>query len=296
MSTRTGIATSPRFLGHDTGPGHPECPERLEAVLDAIRGNPVGSRLIEVEPRAATVEELCLIHDAEYVGEIRDMCARGGGRLDFDTPLSADSYEVALLSAGTVLTAVDAVLEGEVDNAFALVRPPGHHARPTRGMGFCLFNNVAVAAQFARRVPSIARVLIVDWDVHHGNGTQDAFYRDGNVFYFSTHQHPHYPGTGRHDESGIGDGAGATLNVPLTAGSGDDAYLSAFEDRLVPAADAFRPDLVMISAGFDAHALDPLAGMLVTADGFGALTDVVRSIADRHCDGRLSPCLREATT
>ncbi len=291
MPTKTALVHSPRYLTHDTGVGHPERAERLEAVLDALDSGPLRDRLVSLEPTAASVEAVRAVHDGDYVDRVRELAGMGGGHLDYDTPICPESYDVALLSAGGVLTAVDAISEGRVDNAFALVRPPGHHARPSQGMGFCLFNNVAIAARHASRERGLSRVLIVDWDVHHGNGTQEAFYEDGSVFYFSTHQHPLYPHTGLAGERGQGLGDGTTLNVPLPSWSGDDDYRRVFETQLVPAAEQFRPDLVLISAGFDAHELDPLAGMEVTTEGFGVLTDIVRGIAEDMCGGRLVSAL-----
>ena len=291
MALRTGFAHDDRYLAHDTGAGHPERPDRLRAVMEALENSAVRERVTEIAPAAATVDEVCYVHVPEYVEEVRAMSASGGGYLDQDTPICDASYDIALLAAGGVLRCVDAVVEGRVDNAFALVRPPGHHARPGHGMGFCLFNNVAIAARHAQRSHGISRVLIVDWDVHHGNGTQDAFYEDGSVFYFSTHQYPLYPGTGRAEERGRGAGAGTTLNVPLASLSGDDDYREAFETLLIPAASAFQPELVLISAGFDAHTLDPLAGMDVTTDGFGLLTDIVSGIAAEWCGGRIVSAL-----
>ncbi len=291
MPRKTALVYSQRYLSHDTGVGHPERAERLEAVLEALNGSPLRDRLVSLEPTAAPVEAVQAVHDGEYVGRVSELAGRGGGRLDYDTPICPESYDVALLSAGGVMTAVDAVLDGRVDNAFALVRPPGHHARTSQGMGFCLFNSVAIAARHATRERGLSRVLIVDWDVHHGNGTQEIFYEDGSVFYFSTHQHPLYPHTGRAEERGQSLGDGATLNVPLPSRSGDDDYRRVFETQLVPAAEESRPDLVLISAGFDAHELDPLAGMEVTTEGFGVLTDIVRGIAEDMCDGRLVSAL-----
>jgi len=207
--------------------------------------------------------------------------------LGYDTPLSAESYDVALLSAGGVLAAVDAVVDGDVQHAFSCGRPPGHHATPTQAMGFCLFNNIAVAARYAQREKGLPRILIVDWDVHHGNGTQDAFYDDGDVFFFSIHQSPLYPGSGTSAERGVGAGEGATLNAPVPAGSVDADYIAIFEETLIPVAREFSPDLVMISAGFDAHEDDPLAGVHITTDGFAQLTRLARDIAEEQCGGRI---------
>jgi acetoin utilization deacetylase AcuC-like enzyme len=207
--------------------------------------------------------------------------------LDPDTCISPDSYRVALLAVGGALLAVDQVVEGRPDNAFVALRPPGHHAERERAMGFCLFNNVAIAARYAQRRYGLKRVLIVDWDVHHGNGTQHTFEDDPSVLFFSTHQFPFYPGTGRTSERGTGAGLGYTLNVPLAAGCGDNEYRQVFEKILYPAAQAFEPQLVLVSAGFDAHRNDPLASMNVTEDGYAHMTSIVRDIAERYCEGRL---------
>ncbi|MBM3214612.1 histone deacetylase [Candidatus Poribacteria bacterium] len=284
---KTGIVYHDDYLLHDTGFGHPERRQRLEAIWEVLPSSSVGGKLVRIVARPALPDELAYIHSASHIADIRKISERGGGLLDYDTPIDSRSYEIALLSVGGVLSAVDAVLGGEVDSCFACVRPPGHHATPSRGMGFCLFNNVAIAARHAQRRHGIDRVLIVDWDVHHGNGTQDAFYSDGSVFFFSVHQHPLYPGTGMAQERGDGDGFGATLNAPLPARSGDEDYVAVFWSRLVPAAREFQPELILISAGFDAHEADPLGGMRVTTHGFGALTSIVRELADELCGGRI---------
>jgi acetoin utilization deacetylase AcuC-like enzyme len=290
MST-TATLFHPDFLEHDTGYGHPERPERLLAVMEALDASPRKATLLPLEPRPATVEELALVHDPYYIAYVEKVAGRGGGSLAYDTPLGARSYDVARLSAGAVLRGVDAVIAGEADNAFAVCRPPGHHATPTRGMGFCLFNNVAVGARYAQQAHGLSRILIVDWDVHHGNGTQDAFYDDPTVFFFSIHQSPLYPWTGAADEQGRGPGLGATLNVPMRARSTDADYVRMFEERLLPAARQFRPELVFVSAGFDAHEEDPLATMRLTSRGFAALTDIVRGLAEEFCGGRLVSAL-----
>jgi acetoin utilization deacetylase AcuC-like enzyme len=234
------------------------------------------------------VEWITTIHAPEYVERVRKACEGGGGLMDSgDTPVSADSYEAARRAAGGVMAAVDAVMEGKVRNAFCAVRPPGHHALRNRAMGFCLFNNVAIATRYAQKKHNLAKVLIVDWDVHHGNGTMDAFYDDGSILQFDIHRSPFYPGSGTADETGRGKGLGMKINVPIPAGSGDDVYKKAFEEKLRPAAMAFRPDVVFISAGFDAGVGDPLGGMKVTPEGYAALTRLVRAIAEECCRGRL---------
>ncbi len=277
----TAIVYHPDYLLHDTG-SHPERKERLIAIMQLIEDTGIDLRKIKPEP--ASIEEIRYVHDPDYITKVREYSKREIP-LDPDTVLCKDSYRAALLAAGGMIRAVDLAAEGE--NAFALVRPPGHHALTCSGMGFCLFNNIAIGARHAQKI-GYDRVLIVDWDVHHGNGTQYTFYDDPSVFYFSVHQYPHYPGTGSSDETGTGAGQGYTLNVPLPAGSGDVEYTRAFEEILIPAALRFDPDIVLVSAGFDAHIDDPLAGMAVTTEGFGKMASIVCSIADRCCEGRLA--------
>jgi acetoin utilization deacetylase AcuC-like enzyme len=282
----TGVLASEVYRGHQPGPGHPESPARVDAIARALGALPPG--LASIAPRPATLADVGLCHGADYVRAVAADVASGAESLSTgDTDISRDSYRVALQAAGGVLSAVDAVVAGTLRNAFCAVRPPGHHACPARGMGFCIFNNVAIAARHAQKVHGIGRVLIVDWDVHHGNGTQEIFYEDGSVFFFSTHQWPWYPGTGRADETGRGDGLGATLNCPFAAGSGRREILGAFEERLLPAAERFRPELVLVSAGFDSRSGDPLGGFLLRDADFADLTRVVMRIADRHAQGRL---------
>jgi acetoin utilization deacetylase AcuC-like enzyme len=270
------------------GRPHPECPERLDAVLRGLGEAGLLNRLARVDARAATEEELLLCHTREYLSTAKRDVESGRPYLSTgDTDITANSWEVAARAAGGVLNAVDAVVSGKARNAFCAVRPPGHHATPNRGMGFCLFNNVAIAARHAQRKHGLARVLIVDWDVHHGNGTQDIFYSDPSVFFFSTHQWPLYPGTGRADETGEGAGRGATMNRPFPAGSGRAEVLGAVQDSLLPAAERFQPDLVLISAGFDSRAGDPLGRFTLTDRDFADLTRTAIEIADRYAGGRV---------
>ncbi len=286
--SKTGFVYDPTYLEHHTTPGHPESPERLKAIVGRLEPSGLNARLTRLTPSAASREWIETTHSHEYVDRARRTCQLGDGYLDSgDVPVCSKSYEVALMAAGGVMTAVDAVMAGDVANAFCAIRPPGHHALRDRAMGFCMFNNVAIGTRYVRQKYGLAKVLIADWDVHHGNGTQDAFYDDPNVLYFSTHQWPFYPGTGRASETGAGTGLNSTINVPMSAGSGDTEYLQAFEQKLRPAAMAFAPDFVFISAGFDAQAGDTLGSMKVTTEGFAGLTHIVKDIAQRCCQGRL---------
>jgi acetoin utilization deacetylase AcuC-like enzyme len=284
----TGLIADPVFRDHLAGRAHPENPERYDAVMEGLARAGLLGRMRRAEARTATGDELLLCHTAEYLETVRRDVESGRPYLSTgDTDISPSSREVAARAAGGVLNAVDAVLAGEVRNAFCAVRPPGHHANAARGMGFCLFNNVAIAARYAQRRHGVGRVLIVDWDVHHGNGTQDIFYDDPSVFFFSSHQWPLYPGTGRADETGEGPGEGTTMNFPFPAGSGRREILGAVENHLLPAAARFQPDLVLISAGFDSRAGDPLGRFTLTDEDFADLTRAVMGIADRYAGGRV---------
>ncbi len=285
---KTGFVYHSDYLKHDMGAGHPESPERLRAIVARLEQDRVMPRLVRIDPVPAADEWITQIHKPTYVAALKQHApASGRVMLDADTAMSPGSLPAAYLSAGGALAAADAIMAGRVDNAFCAVRPPGHHAEQDRAMGFCLFNNVAIAARYFQRKHGLARVLIVDWDVHHGNGTQHSFDDDPSVLFFSTHQYPHYPGTGGASESGRGKGEGATINVPMEAGEGDKEYLAVFQKVLVPAADAFKPDVVIISAGFDAHRDDPLASMGLTENGYAELTRIVAGIARRHSQGRI---------
>jgi acetoin utilization deacetylase AcuC-like enzyme len=283
---RTGLVYHPIYLEHDTD-GHPERKERLTTTLKKIEAS--GLDLEFITPRPATLEEVRAIHSTGYIDQVRAISERGGGYLDLDTVVSRLSYEAALMSAGGVITGIDCVIN-DLDNAFALARPPGHHALPNRGMGFCLFNNVAIGAKYAQ-TRGLEKVLIVDWDVHHGNGTSAIFYDDRSVMYFSVHQFPHYPGTGRVKELGMDGAEGFTVNVPLPRGTGDSGYFAVFEEILKPVAMEFDPDIVLVSAGQDPHQADPLGGMNLTTEAFGSMAAVVKGIADTCCDGRLVAAL-----
>jgi len=272
---KVGVVRDERYKLHDMGPFHPESPKRLEAIYRSIQD--LGASLQEIPPREATWEELALVHQEAYI----DRIARTEGKyvqLDPDTSTCPESYRVALLAAGGVLEAIRWAWQ-EGGRAYALIRPPGHHAEPDRAMGFCLFNNVAIGARFAQRSLGVERVLIVDWDLHHGNGTQKAFWEDPTVLYFSTHQYPYYPGTGHYTEVGGGQGRGYTVNCPLRIGHDDLDYANIFRHHLTPIALQFRPQLILVSAGFDPYHRDPLGGMKVTEEGFARLTDILLDIA-----------------
>lgn len=285
---KTGLVYDPRYLEHDMGAGHPESPDRLRAIMRQLEQTGMAARLTRIEPRKAEDEWITQIHTPSYLAMLKAHAPTSGRvSLDPDTAMSQGSMTAAYLAAGGALAAVDAILDRRVEHVFCAVRPPGHHAEAGRAMGFCLFNNVAIAARYVQKKYGLKRVLIVDWDVHHGNGTQHSFEADPSVLFFSTHQFPHYPGTGRESERGRGAGEGFTLNVPMEAGEGDEEYHAVFEKSLVPAADAFKPEFVIISAGFDAHKDDPLASMGLTEQGYADLTGIVAGIAKRHAGGRI---------
>jgi acetoin utilization deacetylase AcuC-like enzyme len=284
----TGLVYSPVYKEHDTGPAHPESPERCDAIMSALAAKEFDGKLRRIEPRAATEDEIRLCHSALYVETVKREISSGRHVLSTgDTKVCEKSFDVALLAAGGVCRAVDEVLAGGVKNAFCVVRPPGHHAMPSIGMGFCVFNNVAVGARYAQHQYEIGRVLIVDWDIHHGNGTQAIFYEDGSVFYFSTHLFPWYPGTGSKKETGRGKGLGCILNCPFPPGADREEIVGAFTNKLVPAASRFKPDLVMISAGFDSHGSDPLGHFRLADEDFAELTRIVLAIAREHAGGRV---------
>ena len=285
-STRTGVVYDDRYLLHETGK-HPERKERLKSVMSYLEEKKVLEKLELIKPRKAALEEIGFVHTKNYIENVENYCAQGYDALDMDTVISKESYEVGLLSAGGALTGVDKVMKDELDNVFVLARPPGHHAEPGRGMGFCLFNNAAIAARYAMREYNLERVLIVDWDVHHGNGTELIFYHDPRVLFFSVHQSPAYPGTGAADEVGANKGKGYTINVPLPSYSGDDDYELVFRKILVPLCDEYKPQMVIVSSGYDAHQNDPLAEMVLSSQAYGMMAGIVKDIANKHCDGKV---------
>ena len=309
-----GFCTSPEFVNHLTGEHHPERPDRIRAIALAVRQaglvdspnpfpdfspgfhiQPVDSpKMLELTPVPADLENIELVHNRKLIESIRHVCQNGGGILDLgDTAVSPASFDVALLSCGAVLGCCDAVMDGRVRRAFAAVRPPGHHAEPDRAMGFCLFSNIAIAARYLQRKYGVHTVAIVDFDVHHGNGTQAAFEDDPSVLFISIHQHPKtcYPGTGYDWESGEGPGRGTTLNIPMDPGSGDAEYIAQFESKILPRLDLFKPEILLISAGFDAHTDDPLAQMELTEEGFETMTRMLVDAANVHCGGRIISAL-----
>ncbi len=279
-----GIVRNEIYLEHVTDSYHPENPERLKfiySMLDTIDGRSI----VYVAPRMATHDEVALVHDLSYIESIASTKGKER-RLDPDTTASPRTYEASCMAAGGVLELADKLVAGTVDSGFALVRPPGHHAERNRAMGFCIFNNIAIGARYLEKKHKLSRILIVDFDLHHGNGTQHSFYKDSTVLYFSTHQYPYYPGTGWYEEVGEGQGKGYTVNVPLSYGMGDGDYSYIFEELLTPLADCFKPEIVLVSAGFDTYYHDPLGGMKVTEEGFAAMTRVLLNIAHQHCGGK----------
>ncbi len=287
MSRKTGIVKDQRYLQHSAGFGHPESPERLAAIYEMLDNPSMAWKFKEIEPREATHKEIETIHTPSYVEYVAGTAGERSVFLDPDTATSPETYTTAKLAVGGVCNAINSVIAGDVDNAFAFVRPPGHHAEKDRAAGFCIFNNIAIGAMHAILKHNMKRVLIVDWDLHHGNGTQHSFYSDPRILYFSTHQYPYYPGTGSLQEIGRGKGEGYTVNVPISGGAGDADYVKIFRKVLEPVVLEFNPEIVLLSAGFDIYFQDPLGSMRVTPEGFAALTRILLTIADSCCCGRL---------
>ncbi len=284
----TGLASDPNVVRHDNGPGHPEQPARFSTIMNRLESSGLMREMIRLPVRIATDDELALVHTREYIALVRREVSSGRPQLSTgDTDICSESEDAARRAAGCAISAVDAVFSNRAANVFCPVRPPGHHANATRGMGFCLFNNVALAARYAQHKYGVERVLIADWDVHHGNGTQDIFYEDGSVLFFSTHQSPWYPGTGDVAEQGEGKGEGATINCPFPANTPASKILAAFREILLPAARAFHPDLILLSAGFDSRINDPLGHFLLTDADFHELTGMMLDFANESCGGRL---------
>jgi acetoin utilization deacetylase AcuC-like enzyme len=283
---KTGIVKDSRYLDHHMGHFHVETPQRLEVIYRMI-DEKIPFSLDSIEPRSATEEELTLIHTPYHVNLIKSTAGKEYVQLDPDTATSAKSWQVACLAAGGVISAVDAIMEGKIQNGFALIRPPGHHAEASRAMGFCLFNNIAIGAAHLIKNHGLHRILVVDWDLHHGNGTQNSFYNSPELLYFSTHQFPHYPGTGHWNEVGEGKGEGFTVNIPLRAGKTDGDYLHIFRHILRPVASEYKPEFILVSAGFDVYEGDPLGGMQITKQGFAALAAEILDLAAAFSQKRL---------
>lgn len=281
---------SDRYKEHQTG-AHPENAKRMDAIVNALRQECADKSIQWKDPRMASWDELELVHDRSHIQAIEALARKGGGMADPDTVVSAASFEIARLSAGAALAAVDAVCKGETNHAFVVSRPPGHHALRDRAMGFCLFNNIAIAARYAQKTHDLKHVLILDWDVHHGNGTQAIFYEDNTVYYISTHQYPHYPGTGLPYETGKGKGEGFTRNLPFPALTEAETVVAAVREAMDEIVPEFKPDLILVSSGFDSHRDDPLGNWMLVEKHFAALTEIVCRHAEKTCKGRVISCL-----
>jgi acetoin utilization deacetylase AcuC-like enzyme len=282
----TGLVYDEIYLEHRTEP-HPEQPLRLSATMEHLEATGLLQDLVRIPPRAAEREDLHMAHEPGLVDLVFRTCEAGGGAMDMDTPVSARSCEAAVMAVGGHFEAADRIMKREVSNALCLTRPPGHHATPTRSMGFCLFNNIALCARYLQMEHAVSKVLIVDWDVHHGNGTQDVFYEDPTVMYFSMHRSPFYPGTGYANETGAGEGEGTTVNLPLQYGVDADAFRSAFQEVIEGQAAEFAPDFVLVSSGFDAYRFDPIGAFCLDAEDYAELTRVILKLADKTAGGRL---------
>lgn len=302
---KTGFIYDESYFWHDNGSGalhlssggwiqadvFGEDPETKRRVKNLLEVSGMMKQLTTIEPRSATRENIEMFHEPAYIDKVKQLSDANGGDAGLNAIVGRGSYEIALLSAGGAMTAVDAVMDGDVENVYALTRPPGHHAEADQGMGFCLFNNVAIAAKHAKKKYNLERILVLDWDVHHGNGTEQAFYEDDNTLFISLHQDRNFPGnTGFVEHCGEGKGEGYNVNIPLPAGTGNAGYMHAFENVVEPIVDQFKPELILISAGQDPNFFDPLARMMVTADGFYRFAKFMKKLADKHCDGKLVLC------
>lgn len=288
----TSLITSEKYKYHITGSGFPESPERLDAIIDHLESTGLLNELDVVEPNRKDKSFCKLVHDDEYITRVRQACELGAPIVDTgDNPISKNSYDTALLAVGGITEAVDRVFTGSANNAMALLRPPGHHAEKGMAMGFCLFNNVAIAARYAQQNYEVEKVVIIDFDVHHGNGTQHIFEADPTVMYVSLHQYPFYPGSGSADEIGSGDAKGTTVNYPLNLGVGDNEFIDIFDNSLSDKVLKYNPDLIIISAGFDAHVNDPIGGLRVTTEGYHNISKTITKIAGEVCDGKIISAL-----
>lgn len=284
----TALIYDPEFLQHDTGDFHPENAQRLKVILAALKDDKdLWDKLIHLKPHPANRDDILRCHTSELIEYVSSLCHQGVSYIDADTAICPASFDVALLAAGAGITGVDQLFTKQITNAFALIRPPGHHATSKQAMGFCLFNNIAIAARYAQFHYGIKNILIIDWDVHHGNGTQEIFYTDPSIFYFSTHEYPFYPGTGGKDERGVNAGLGYTLNIPLAYGTSAKDHRAEFSKGLAAITKIFHPELILISAGFDAHIGDPLANLNLFDEDYKAMTEEVMAIADKYANGRI---------
>lgn len=284
----TGFVFDTRFLEHDTGAGHPECSARLTETMKYLRAQSWFKALDPIEATMADLSNISSVHDVTYIKRAEEVCRSGNSYLDsMDVGVCVESYDIALLAAGSAIQLADAIINKNIDNAFALIRPPGHHAENSQALGFCLFNNIAILARHLQNTYGLDKIAIIDWDVHHGNGTQHLFEEDPSVLYISTHQYPFYPGTGNYSETGTGKGSGATLNCPMPAGASVQDYESVFMQQILPKIDDFKPEFILISAGFDAHETDPLANINLTTDSFRWMTERIMEKADQYCHNRI---------
>jgi len=285
---KTGFVYDPQFLEHEPGAGHPERKERLSSAIAYLRQQPWFTQLESVAVERAELRWIQNIHAPEYIERARAACSGGASFLDVsDVGVCERSFDIALLAAGSLMSVADKVVAGQLDNGFVMARPPGHHAERDMALGFCLFNNVAVTARYLQQHHGLDKIMVLDWDVHHGNGTQHSFEDDPSVLYVSTHQYPFYPGTGAWSETGTGAGAGATLNCPMPAGADDSHYETAWRERILPKIESFAPQMIIVSAGFDAHRADPLAQISLSTQFYGWMTERLMEQADKHCHGKM---------